>query len=269
MAKYLQGALAAQGQGRRRRLQFFFNYLDNADVEISNDAYKEFGNADYKDFRGMAKDLPADKIAKWLQDPKTPAFRFGLYASMLGHCGKEEHADVLREMLDDPDKRRDQRHRRHPGRLHHAEAEGRLGVPAQHPQGPDEGVHAPLRGLRAVRFFWDSRPDVVAKKDVVEAIGLLLDQSDIADLAIEDLRKWQHWDMADAILALHDARSRTTSRSSAGRSCASPCAARQAAGGRLCGGSAQEGPATWSRTPRNCSSWRRTPAARHAEVKDT
>ena len=57
---------------------------------------KEFklnGNADYKDYHEMAKHLPADKIAKWLQDPNTPAFRYGLYASMLGHCGTEKHGD--------------------------------------------------------------------------------------------------------------------------------------------------------------------------------
>src|SRR5207237_551851 len=86
------------------RLRFFFDYLDNDDVEISNDAYKEFGNADYKDYKDMAKQLPAAKIAGWLKDPKTPAFRYGLYASMLGHCGRAEDADLLRAMLDDAQK---------------------------------------------------------------------------------------------------------------------------------------------------------------------
>jgi hypothetical protein len=33
---------------------------------------------------------------------------------------------------------------------------------------------------------------------------VLLDQPDVADLAIEDLRKWQVWDLADRILALKD-----------------------------------------------------------------
>ena len=105
MVKYLKGALEVKDQKVDKRLPYFFNYLDNADLEIANDAYKEFGNADYKDYRDMAKGLPADKIAKWLQDPDTPAFRYGLYASMLGHCGTDKHAEVLRKMLDDKDKR--------------------------------------------------------------------------------------------------------------------------------------------------------------------
>src|SRR5207249_9787356 len=100
MPRYLKGALAVKDAKVGKRLRFFFDYLDNADIEISNDAYKEFGNADYKDYRDMAKKLPADKIAKWLEDPNTPAFRYGLYASMLGHCGTEKHGELLRKLLD-------------------------------------------------------------------------------------------------------------------------------------------------------------------------
>src|SRR3989442_10049293 len=105
MADYLKGALAIKDEKMPKRLRFFFDYLDNADTEVSNDAYKEFANADYKDYHDMAKSLPADKVAKWLQDPETPSFRYGLYASMLGHCGTDKHAELLRKMLDDPQKR--------------------------------------------------------------------------------------------------------------------------------------------------------------------
>src|SRR5438132_3208552 len=105
MVKYIQGALDAKDKNVGPRLRYYFDYLDNKDPEISNDAYKECGNADYKDYHDMAKDLPGDKIAKWLDDPNTAAFRYGLYASMLGHCGTEKHAELLRKMLDDPQKR--------------------------------------------------------------------------------------------------------------------------------------------------------------------
>src|SRR5262249_44115687 len=92
IAAYLDGAGKVEKKDVATRLRYFFDYLDNDDLEISNDAYKEFGNASYADYRDLAKTLPADKIAQWLRDQKTPSFRYGLYASMLGHCGKEEHA---------------------------------------------------------------------------------------------------------------------------------------------------------------------------------
>jgi hypothetical protein len=204
LPKYLQGAVAVKDKKPNERLRFFFDYLDNADAEISNDAYKEFANADYKDYRDMAHDLPADKIAGWLKSKATPSFRYGLYASMLGHCGKPEHTAVLLSLLEDPDK---------------PATSGVDGILAGYVMlKPQEGWKY-LRGiladpkkdfmlrysaLRAARFFHDSRPDLVPNKEIVGAIAILLGQSDIADLAVEDLRKWGQWDQADKILALKD-----------------------------------------------------------------
>jgi len=202
IAKYLEGAVKVKDKDVGTRLRFFFDYLDSSDTEVSNDAYKEFGNADYKDYRDMAKTLPADKIAAWLEDPKTPEFRYGLYASMLGHCGKEDHAKLLRNMLDDPRKRLNS---------------GIDGVLAGYVMlKPAEGwdfLHGILKdpakeftqryaALRAVRFLWDSRPDLVKKKDLIDGLCELIEQSDISDLAIEDLRKWGVWEVADKVLKL-------------------------------------------------------------------
>src|SRR5579883_1800533 len=204
MAKYLRGALEHKDEPIRKRLRYFFDYLDNPDLEISNDAYKEFGNADYKDYKDMAKDLPAERVAKWLKDEKTPAFRYGLYASMLGHCGKEEHAKLLRDLLDDPAKRL---------------GSGVDGMLAGYVMlKPKEGwaytrdilkdgskeFMVRYAALRAVRFLWDSRPDLIAQADLKEGVGFLLDQSDIADLAIDDLRKRQCWDLSDRVLGVQN-----------------------------------------------------------------
>jgi hypothetical protein len=202
MAKYLLGGLTHKDESIGKRLRFFFDFLDNADLEISNDAYKEFGNADYKDYRDMAKELPADRVAKWLEDEKTPAFRYGLYASMLGHCGSEKHAQLLRKMLDDPAKRL---------------GSGVDGMLAGYVMlKPKEGwaytrdilkdakkeFMVRYAALRAVRFLWDSRPDLVNQKDLKEGMAELLDQNDIADLAVDDLRKRECWDMAGRVLGL-------------------------------------------------------------------
>jgi hypothetical protein len=204
MPAYLKGVIALKTAPTGKRLRFFFDFLDNADAEVSNDALKEFANADYKDYRDMAKGLPPEKIAAWLKDPKTPPFRYGLYASLLGHCGKPEHAALLRSMLEDPEKR---------------VSSGIDGIMAAYTMLQSKEGFAYIQdvlkdakkeflvryaALRAVRFFWDSRPDLVTRRECAEAAGLLLDQSDIADLAIEDLRKWERWDMAGRILALKE-----------------------------------------------------------------
>src|SRR5262249_38679348 len=105
MPRYLKGVADLKEATIEKRLRFFFDYLENDDPEISNDAYQEFARAEYKDYRGMAKDLPPDRVAGWLTSTGTSPFRIGLYASMLGHCGKEQHASALRTLLDDPEKR--------------------------------------------------------------------------------------------------------------------------------------------------------------------
>jgi hypothetical protein len=207
IVKYLQGALAVKDKDVSARLRFFFDYLDNADLEIANDAYKEFGNADYKDYRDMAKDLPGDKIAKWLQDPATPAFRHGLYASMLGHCGNDKHAEVLRKLLDDAQK---QAGTGVDGMLAgYTMLKPKEGWPYIRDILKDPKKEFMLRyaALRAIRFFWNSRPDLVPEKDLVEGVKILLDQGDIADLAIEDLRLHRCWEAASQVLDLYGKKS--------------------------------------------------------------
>lgn len=204
VARYLQGAVAIRDKPVPVRLRYYFDFLDNPDIEIANDAYKNFANADEKDFQPMAKGLPADKVARWLQDPGTPSFRYGLYASMLGHCGKPEHAAVLRRLLDDAQKRLNS---------------GVDGMLAGYTMlRPDDGW-AYIRGiladptrefglryaaLRAARFFYLKRPDLVDRKKTVEGVCQLLNDPNIADLAIEDLRKWSCWEAAERVLALFD-----------------------------------------------------------------
>lgn len=203
MVKYIEGAITLKEKDVTGKLKYFFDYLDNKDGEISTDAYKEFANVDYKEYQEVAKSLPAAKIVKWLENPDTAQFRLGLYASMLGHCGTEKDAVVLRKMLDDPEKR---------------VVSGLDGILAGYAMlKPKEGweyVRSILKenskdfvrryaALRTVRFFWDSRPDVLDKKTLVDGVCLLLDQPDIADFAVEDLRKWGRWELADRVLSLY------------------------------------------------------------------
>jgi hypothetical protein len=51
----------------------------------------------------------------------------------------------------------------------------------------------------------------VSKKDLTAAVVALLGQKDIADLAIEDLRKWGQWDVANQILDLYGKESHSAS----------------------------------------------------------
>lgn len=211
MVKYIKGALEVKDKDVGSQLRYYFDFLENKESVISTDAFKAFGNADYKDFKEIAHKLPADRLVKWLTDPETSPLRYGAYAQMLGHCGTAKDADLLRKLLDDPK-------RRGPTGLDYMMVGYTL-------LKPKDGM-AYMRGvlqdstkeftiryaaLQAIRFFWDFRQDVVDKNELVKGACDLLDQSDVADLAIEDLRKWGRWEICDRVLALKEKKSHDVS----------------------------------------------------------
>lgn len=213
--EYLKGALAVKDKDVPARLRFFFKYLGSHDSEIATDAFKEFGNTDGKEVLRFVADVRknekerramAKQLAEWLSNPETPAYRFGLFGYLLGLVGVEQDAAVLHDVLTD-EKR---------GLI-----SGVDGVLAGYILlKPNEGFRF-LRdvlanedgkndfirryaAVRTLRYFWTDSPETIQRKELVAAMRLLLPQSDIADFAIDDLRKWKQWQLVDEILALND-----------------------------------------------------------------
>jgi hypothetical protein len=209
LLEYVQEVALLKPKDRIGILSHAYRYLDHSDPEIAEDAWREFyHDADWRvgtDYRTLAGSLSADTIAGWLRDPKIPDLKLGLYAQLLGHCGGVKHAQLLRKMLDSPMKEGSSRR-----------TEGLLvGYTLLQPQEGCAAFDAVVAdssrafadrygALRAIRYFWETRPDVVSQKELRKLIGRLLEQSDIADLAIADLRKWGQWQMADQVMALKD-----------------------------------------------------------------
>jgi hypothetical protein len=203
LVKYLTGAVSLKEKSSAERLRYCFDFLNSTEFDVAIDAYREFAKADYKEYKDMAKKLPPGTIAGWLRDPKTPPYRYGLYASLLGHCGTREDGKLLRQMIDDPEKRK---------------GSGIDGLLAAYLMldlkegwsyltallaNSNEEFLLRYAGLRTLRFLWDQRPDLVGKKDLVQGMKLLLSQNDMADFAVEDLRKWHQWEMTDQVLDLY------------------------------------------------------------------
>jgi hypothetical protein len=203
LLNYLTGALKVKEGSRADRLRHCFNFLNSHDLNVSVDAYREFAVTDYPDYKDLAKTLPAETIAGWLQDPKTATYRFGLYGSLLGHCGDpKKHGDLLRSMLDDPKLRM---------------GTGIDGLMAGYVmlqpkesysylqevlKSEREEFHTRYAALRTLRFFWDYRNDILSKDQIMKGMTLVLEMGDLADFAIDDLRNWKAWQMTNQILDL-------------------------------------------------------------------
>jgi hypothetical protein len=172
LVEYLKGAVKYHGRPLQERLAYCFDFLNSKEFEVSLDAYREFAAADYKDYRDMAGKLDPRKLIGWLDDPKTPPYRFGLYASLLGHCGKgAADGDFLRKLI--------LNHDRHKG----SGLDGMLVgyVMVQPKEGwefleheiianPKNDFNTRYAGLRSLRFMHGQRPDLVDAKTLTRAI---------------------------------------------------------------------------------------------------
>ncbi|HSQ57752.1 MAG TPA: hypothetical protein VLM40_18665 [Gemmata sp.] len=200
LPEYLKGAIDVRGKDTTTRLLYFFKYLEDQDIVVSTDAYTEFGYADYKDIATVAPKLPAEMLMRWLKDPNTRGSRLGLYGLLLGHCGKSADAKTIRALLDDKDR---------------SYVSGLDGVVAGYILlDPKEGWNYlvnlirkkdqefPVKyaALKTVRYFYEFRSDVIAHEKSLDAIRMLMDDPDIADMPIEDVRKWKLWNLTPVVL---------------------------------------------------------------------
>lgn len=186
------------------RLKYYLKYLEFPDDLVSNDAYAEFANAPYKEIKKLKKDLPRDRLRKWIASSDTPATRLGLYGLLLGLCGKKEDAELMRKKILAESK------------------EYRLGI---------EGVmsgYLMLTGdpglevleeakfedkkaafsetyaaMQAVSFMWEYAPGKIGKDRLRQSMRLLLDRPTTADLVIANLARWKDWGIQDQLVKLY------------------------------------------------------------------
>jgi len=187
------------------RLKYFLKYLEFPDTAVSNDAYSEFANAPYKEIAKLAKDLPRERIRKWVTSPDTPATRLGLYGLLLGLCGKAEDAKLMEK------------------KILAQSSDYRLGIEGvmsgyllltgekglevlEDAKLEDEKVafSETYAAMQAVGFVWEYAPGKIKKERLREAMRILLDRPTTADLVIAHLARWKDWDIQDRLMKLYD-----------------------------------------------------------------
>ncbi len=202
VVEYMKKAITLNPKDSVARLRFYFDYLEHPDKEIATDAFLEFAKAADRDIGHSAGQFSAEKVRRWLKDPKTPPERIGVYAFLLGVCGTAEDASQLQVMLSDPsDRMRNAYDGILSGLLHRAPADGwqRVLTGLADPKTP---LPVRLAMVRAVRVLYTWQPET-NKGNTLKAERVVLEQGELADLAIEDLRRWKLWDLTPEILALY------------------------------------------------------------------
>lgn len=190
-----------------RRLGFFFAHLEAADPTVSADAFLEFAKASDADLVAAKGALDPAKLRKLLFDPTAPADRLGVYAVMLGLSGGPADGAALAKLVAGPGPLPERVGSNLGGflagyalldppagwaALEAILADGRRPFPER------------LAAVGTVRFFQSTRP-AETRTAVLRCELALLRQGELADLAIDDLRRWGWWDLTADVLARFDA----------------------------------------------------------------
>jgi hypothetical protein len=201
IANYLAGTAKIDGKDIAGRLGFAFKHLDSGDETVADDAFMEFAKASDADILKAKAHLDATKLKLMLKNPKTPAGRLGVYALLLGLCGEKTDAAVLAGML-------------------HGKLDSSLGGILTGMTLLDANAGWPtiaailcdtkrdfgerLSARSAVQYFHATRL-AESKAAITATYKALLQEWEIADLAIEDLRRWQLWELTPDVLKLYGA----------------------------------------------------------------
>jgi hypothetical protein len=202
-ATYVKGLLALEGKPQTEVLRYGFDYLDHPDPELSQDAYIGFAKASDKEVGEIAPKLSAAKLRRWLQDPAMPENRLGLFAFLLGACGGADDAALLRSMIDNPtEKTQGAFDGLLGGYIHLKPREGwKLALDLLRDQRKPFAMRFAI--VRMLRFYQGWQPKD-SRVRVMEGMAVVLGQNDLADLAIDDLRRWKVWDLTPEIFRLYE-----------------------------------------------------------------
>ncbi len=197
---YLKGIESLKGKDTSQVLQFLYQYLDHEDETLANDAFVEFVRSNDADIGKAAKTLAPEKLRGLVQNPKVGFERLSLFAFLLGACGKEQDAALLRSMIDRPTERTT---KALDGILGgYINLQPRAGWELARKILADKKLPFPPRYavVRTLRFYYGWKP-AESKLEVLRGLDSLIEDGEMADLAVEDLRQWRVWDLTGKVLA--------------------------------------------------------------------
>ncbi|MEX1231251.1 MAG: hypothetical protein WEB58_13480 [Planctomycetaceae bacterium] len=188
----------------QKRLAYFVNYLEHADLIVATDAHAEFENAPNDEMKVSAKSLSRDKFHSYLSDPNVNSSRMRIYGLILGLRGNDEDAEMMGKLIAQPSEN---------FRL------GIDGVMAGYllltgEAGLERIENSKLRDksivfsetyatMQALRFMWQHGEGHISQERLRESMRILLDRPELADLVINDLARMKDWESQERLAALY------------------------------------------------------------------
>ena len=200
MADYLRSAIDLDDRNRTASLLYYFRHLDSTDPEVAADAFLEFAKASDAEIAAVGPKLDAKKLRAMLSDSKVPAERLGLFAFLLGACGTRSDIEFLNTILDKGDDRSTAALSGVLGGLIERQPEAGWKRAIAILDDPKRQYQDKLAVLGTIRFFQACQPKE-HRQAILLAASSVVAIGDMADMAIEDLRRWKWFDLTKQVLA--------------------------------------------------------------------
>jgi hypothetical protein len=169
---------------------------------VARDAFLEFAKAGDRDIAQAAPRLDPAKLRAWLENEQTTVERLSVYALLLGACGRDEDAAFFKGLLDRPTERTANAYDGILGGYMHLRPREGWSLALATLRDERQQYAVRLAVVRTLRFWHGAKPRET-RDNVLRCLAVMLNQSDMADLAVEDLRRWQMWDLTKEVLSLY------------------------------------------------------------------
>ncbi|MEM9365998.1 MAG: hypothetical protein AAGD07_08365 [Planctomycetota bacterium] len=200
--QYVKEVATKSGLPGAERLRFYQEYLEDPDSMLSRDAYDEFASAPYEDVQDLKPHMDHAQLLAWLEDAEMSADRRRLYLTMLGVCGTKDDLPFLESLLQSTQK--SARSGLDALIACYLTLAGEEGLPMvnklfmENQQASYADTYAAIMAIR----FHGTEGGVIARSALVESLHSILERSDLADLVIPDLARWEDWSQVEKVREL-------------------------------------------------------------------
>jgi hypothetical protein len=201
--RYVRGGLQLKDKSPLGRMRYSADFLLSPCEQVAFSANRELLRGKYADIRKIAEALKPDTFVKWLQNPDTPDEQRLTCALVLGHCGKKEHAAVLRKWIEE-----------RAAKIEMPffdgvyfgyillDPENGWDLAVKTAERRENPFHGRDQAFEAMRWIGEERIDRVNADTCAAGMARILNVPDMAYRACEALRRWQRWEHCDTILDL-------------------------------------------------------------------
>jgi len=201
--EYVEGAMLASSKEGPALLDYFLPNLQSSSREIAADAFLEFAKASDATLLNISKKMNPALLKSWILDPKVPEDRLGLFAFLLGGCGAEADVNFLFQLLKSPSSRAQASYdgalvaliRLYPNKGWSALNDAL--------RNDDTSLQLRLACIRSIKASAEIYQNESDRTKILNALNIALKQGELADLAIEELRRMKRWELTPEIISLY------------------------------------------------------------------